>query len=192
MIDAFPESPRKKFTAHDTVRTAMMTSLIAVCSWISIPSAVPFTLQTFAVFCSILLIGGQRSLLAITAYLLAGAVGVPVFAGFTGGISRLFDSTGGYMIGFIFTALIYWASEKLPVRNTAISVSAMLIGLAAMYLSGTVWFILIYTGESGAITITKALKWCVIPFIIPDLIKLSLSFMITKRLRKHITMHRIN
>ena len=96
------------------------------------------------------------------------------------------------MIGFIFTALIYWASEKLPVRNTAISVSAMLIGLAAMYFSGTVWFILIYTGESGAITITKALKWCVIPFIIPDLIKLSLSFMITKRLRKHITMHRIN
>ncbi len=183
-----PESPRKrKFTAHDTVMTAMMTSLIAVCSWISIPSAVPFTLQTFAVFCSVSLIGGRRSLLAISAYLLVGAAGVPVFAGFTGGISRLFDTTGGYMIGFIFTALIYRALEKLSVRNTAIIVSAMLIGLAAMYISGTVWFILIYTGESGAITLAQALKWCVIPFIIPDLIKLSLSLMITKRLRKHIT-----
>ncbi len=185
-----PDTPKKKATAHDTVMTAMMTSLIAVCSWISIPSAVPFTLQTFAVFCSVSLIGGRRSLLAILSYLLIGAVGVPVFAGFTGGISRLFDSTGGYMIGFIFTALIYWASEKLPVRNTIISVSAMLIGLAAMYISGTVWFILIYIGESKAITLAQSLKWCIVPFIIPDIIKLTLSLMITKRLRKHITLIR--
>ena len=178
----------RKSSAHDIVMTAMMTALIAVCSWISIPAAVPFTLQTFAVFSSVSLIGGRRSFFSIVSYLLIGAVGVPVFAGFTGGISRILGLTGGYMTGFIFISLIYWAAEKLPLKNAAVRITAILIGLVSMYIFGTAWFIVIYTGKSGDVTLYQALKWCVLPFIVPDLIKLLLALAITKRLRKHISL----
>ena len=167
--------------------TSMMTALMAVCSWISIPSVIPFTLQTFAVFCAVSLIGGRRSFFAITAYLLIGAVGVPVFSGFTGGIGVIFGTHGGYIIGFVFIALIFWLVEKIPVRNTFITIIAMIIGLIIMYLFGTAWFIMFYTSKTGNITVFQALKWCVIPFIIPDLIKLFLAYAITNRLRKHIS-----
>lgn len=181
-------SNSRKSSAHDIVMTSMMTALMAVCSWISIPSAVPFTLQTFAVFCAVLLLGGRKSLFSIASYLFIGAIGVPVFSGFTGGVGVILGTHGGYIIGFIFIALIFWCTEKLPVRNTFITVLSMIVGLIVMYLFGTSWFVLIYTGKTGDITLFQALKWCVVPFIIPDLIKLFLALAITKRLKKTISL----
>lgn len=70
--------------------------LIAICSWISIPMTVPFTLQTFAVFLAVGVLGGKRGSLAVLIYILLGAVGIPVFAGFSGGIGVLLGNTGGY------------------------------------------------------------------------------------------------
>ena len=87
----------------DLVYISIGAALIAICSWISIPTAVPFTLQTFAVFFVLLSLGGERGTLATLVYVLLGAVGVPVFAGFSGGIGILLGSTGGYIIGFLFT-----------------------------------------------------------------------------------------
>lgn len=90
------------------VYIAIFAVIIAVCSWISVPMVVPFTLQTFGVFCAVGLLGGKRGTLSVLIYVLLGAVGVPVFAGFSSGIGTLFGVTGGYIMGFIFTALIYW------------------------------------------------------------------------------------
>lgn len=91
----------------DMVYIAIFAVIIAVCSWISVPMVVPFTLQTFGVFapsaCS-----AVKGTLSVLIYVLLGAVGVPVFAGFSSGIGTLFGVTGGYIMGFIFTALIYW------------------------------------------------------------------------------------
>ena len=97
----------------DMVYIAMGATLIAICSWISIPTAVPFTLQTFAVFFVLLLLGGERGTLAILIYILLGAVGAPVFAGFNGGIGVLLGNTGGYILGFLFVGLIYMLFTKL-------------------------------------------------------------------------------
>ena len=80
--------------------TGILAALIAVCSWISIPTAVPFTLQTFAVFLTLGLLGGRLGTLAVTVYLLLGAVGLPVFAGFHGGLGAFLGATGGYLVGF--------------------------------------------------------------------------------------------
>lgn len=176
---------KRTFTTKEIVLTAMMVALMAICSWISIPSAVPFTLQTFAVFCAVSLLGGRNSLFAVLAYLLVGAVGVPVFAGPSGGAGIILGTTGGYMIGFIFITLICWASEKLPVKHIAVKIAAMIVGIAVMYVFGTAWFIWIYTDKTGAITLSQALKWCVIPFVIPDLIKLVFAVIITERIRKY-------
>lgn len=175
---------KRKFTTREMVLTSMMVALMAVCSWISIPSAVPFTLQTFAVFCAVSLLGGRNSLFAVLAYLLIGAVGVPVFAGPSGGIGIVLGTTGGYMLGFIFITLICWASEKISV-NIAVRIAALLIGIAVMYVFGTAWFMWIYTSKTGAVTLGQALKWCVIPFVIPDLIKLVLAVIITERIKKY-------
>ena len=84
----------------------------------SIPTTVPFTLQTCAVFLAVGVLGGKRGTLSILIYLLLGAIGVPVFAGFTGGIGIVLGTTGGYIIGFLFSGLIMWAMEQLLGKKT--------------------------------------------------------------------------
>lgn len=161
---------------------ALMAVLITVCSWISIQTVVPFTLQTFAVFCALELLGGARGTLAVAVYLLLGAVGVPVFAGFTGGVGVLFGSTGGYLLGFLLTGLAYWLSERLG-HALWLRAAALLLGLALCYAFGTLWFIEIYTRANGAISLMTALGWCVLPFLLPDALKLALALLLCARLR---------
>ena len=93
---------------YDMVYIAIFAVIMAICSWISIPMEVPFTLQTFGVFIAVGILGGKRGTLAVLVYILLGAVGVPVFAGFTGGIGVLFNTTCGYIVGFLFSALVMW------------------------------------------------------------------------------------
>ena len=75
---------RRAFTTKEMVLTAMLTAVMAVCSWISVPAEIPFTLQTFAVFCAVGLLGGRNGLFSILVYILLGAIGIPVFAGPSG------------------------------------------------------------------------------------------------------------
>ena len=82
------------------VQIAQFSSIFAVCSWIQFPMTVPFTMQTFAVFCALATLGGKGGTISVLIYIVLGAVGVPVFAGFTGGVGILFGTTGGYIIGF--------------------------------------------------------------------------------------------
>ena len=166
----------------DLVYIAIGAALIAICSWISIPTAVPFTLQTFAVFFVLLALGGERGTLATLVYGLLGAVGVPVFAGFSGGIGVLLGNTGGYIIGFLFTGLIYILFTKFFKKNIVMKVVALVLGLAVCYAFGTAWFMHVYMKSSGEVGLLTVLGWCVFPFIIPDLIKLALAVVISKRI----------
>ncbi len=167
----------------DIAYIALGAALIAVCSWISIPTAVPFTLQTFAVFAVLSLLGGKRGTLATLIYILLGSVGAPVFAGFTGGVGVILGTTGGYIIGFILTGLIYILFEKLFKKKLYIEVIALVLGLAACYAVGTVWFMTVYSRGNGPIGAMTALGWCVFPFILPDLIKLGLALTLARRIR---------
>ena len=119
------EKKTKGFQTMDLAYVAVCAALMAVCSWISIPATVPFTLQTFAVFCSLGLLGGRRGTAAILVYLLLGALGVPVFAGFSGGIGILFGTTGGYLLGFILMGLIYWLGERLGRDSRRIRIASI-------------------------------------------------------------------
>lgn len=164
-----------------------MTALIAICSWISIPlGEVPFTLQAFAIFLAIGLLGGKLGTISVVAYVLLGAIGVPVFAGFTGGFGIIMGTTGGYIIGFIFTALEMWLAERIFGKKPLVSIISMIIGLLICYAVGTVWFMVIYTHNTGAVGLGAVLGWCVIPFIIPDLVKIALAFIITNRVNKYV------
>ena len=166
----------------DLVYISIGAALIAICSWISIPTAVPFTLQTFAVFFVLLALGGRRGTIATLIYVLLGAVGMPVFAGFKGGIGILFGNTGGYILGFLFVGLIYILFTSFFKKNIVIKVLALVLGLAVCYAFGTAWFMHVYIQNSGEVGLITVLGWCVFPFIVPDLIKMTLAVVIAKRI----------
>lgn len=168
------------------VQIALFAAIIAICSWIQIPLTVPFTLQTFAVFCTLGILGGKNGTISVLLYIILGAVGVPVFAGFSGGVGVLLGTTGGYIIGFLFTALLYWVithffGDKLPVM-----ILAMALGLVVCYAFGTAWFMLVYARTTGAVGLMTALGWCVFPFILPDCVKIALAILLAKRIPKHL------
>ena len=125
-------------------RQALFAVLIAICSWIAIPTVVPFTLQTFAVYLTVTLLGWKRGLAAICVYILLGLVGVPVFSGFRAGLGVLAGPTGGYIIGFIFLSLIMGAFIHRFGNGKMILFIAMLLGTIACYAFGTIWYLLVY------------------------------------------------
>lgn len=86
---------KTKFTPKEMAYIALLVVVIAVCSWISIPSVVPFTMQTFGVFCAVGLLGGFRGTVAVLIYILMGLIGLPVFSNFNGGVGYLMGPTGG-------------------------------------------------------------------------------------------------
>lgn len=177
---------KSEFRVVDLAYMAICAALIAVCSWITIPSMVPFTMQTFAVFCVLAILGGRRGTVSVLIYILLGAVGLPVFSGFKGGIGTLLGTTGGYIMGFILMGLIYWLAEKLFGLKLPVQIGAMVLGLLVCYAFGTVWFLQVYARQSGLIGVGTALSWCVLPFLLPDFGKMALAIFIAGRVRKFV------
>lgn len=174
------KSKLKNSKISDMIYIAISVALMAICAWISIPAPVPFTLQTFGVFVTVGILGGKRGSLAILIYLLLGLIGVPVFSGFGGGIQALLGATGGYIIGFLLSALAMWGMEKLLGKKTWVLALSMVLGLLVCYAFGTIWFMVVYAQNSGAVGLMTALGLCVFPFIIPDIIKIALALVLTK------------
>ena len=171
-----------KFTTRDLATIAMGVAFIAVCSWISVPTAIPFTMQTFAVCLVTALFGLRRGMWTVLCYILLGAVGAPVFSGFKGGVGALLGTTGGYIIGFLFTALIVGlATEKLG-RSLPVLIGSMAVGILVCYAFGTAWFMYVYARKTGPIGLGTALGWCVIPYLLPDAVKIALASVLTTRL----------
>ena len=173
---------KKGTNTIDLMYMALGAVLIAICSWISIPATVPFTMQTFAIFFVLSALGGKRGTVSIAIYALLGVIGVPVFAQFTSGIGVLLGNRGGYILGFIFMGLIYWLIVHCFGKKMWVEILAMVIGLTVCYTFGTIWFITVYTQANGAVGLSTVLAWCIIPFIVPDLIKLGLALTLARRL----------
>ena len=163
--------PPKHTKTTDMAHIALFSVVLTVCAWISIPAMVPFTLQTFGVFLAVGLLGGRRGSLAVLTYLLLGAVGIPVFSGFAGGVGCMLGSTGGYSIGFLLAALFMWGMERLLGRRQWVFALSILAGLLVCYSFGTAWFVWVYARRTGKIGIWTALGCCVFPYLIPDLLK---------------------
>ena len=170
---------RTRLRTVDLAYAALFAVLLMVCAWINIPLTVPFTLQTFGVFAALGTLGGRRGTLAILAYLLLGLVGLPVFSGFQGGPGVLLGTTGGYILGFLASALLYWGMTARLGDRPAVTAAAMVLGLLVCYAFGTAWFLAAYARTTGPIGLGAALGLCVFPFIVPDLAKLALANSIT-------------
>lgn len=169
------------------VYTALGTALICVCAWITIyipmTPLVPFTLQTFAIFTVAGLLSLKAGTLSVLIYILLGAVGVPVFSGFKGSLAVLVGPTGGYIVGFLLTALVVGILKKLFGRKMWTLVWIDALGLFVCYLFGSLWFIL-YSQSN----IFYVLSVCVFPFLLPDALKIFLSAFLVNRLQKRISL----
>ena len=178
------ETPAKKkyMTTRELCQSALGAAFIAVCSWISIPAEVPFTLQTFAVFFTAGMLGLKCSTLSVSVYLLLGAVGLPVFSGFRGGLGTLFGVTGGYLVGFLFIALTTGSLVDRYGRRLPVLIGSMILGLLLCYIFGSFWFFAIYTRGTGPITLGAVTAMCIIPFLPVDAVKILLASLLIRKL----------
>ena len=107
-----------------------------------------------------------------------------MFANFTGGLGIILGPTGGYLLGFILMPLVYYLFNKIAKGKLIIQIIGLIISLLVLYLFGSIWFYFIYLNEGNDISFYGVLSYCVIPFIIPDLIKLALAVLMGNRINK--------
>lgn len=164
-----------KLSTNDLVLCALCAAVTCILAPISIPLAgeVPISLATFAVLLSGILLGAKLGAMSQLIYVLLGSVGVPVFAGWTGGIGITLGMTGGYIIGYIPMALIAglvyhrFGRNESGARKYIVMFVSMILATAVLYILGTAWFI----AQTG-MTLGASLAACVIPFLPGDLIKI--------------------
>ncbi len=163
---------------RDLVRCGICGALMAVCAWICLPlGEVAVTMQSFGVFLTLCLLGGSKGTAAFSAYLILGAVGLPVFSGFRGGFGALLGPTGGYLWGFLLACLLFWLLERrLP------KTMLLILGQLLCYLCGTAWYLFAYAPGG----FWPAVLVCVVPYLLPDTLKLSLALGIAGRIKNRV------
>ena len=166
---------------------ALFAALLCICAWFYVPAGdSAFTMQTFGVFLALGLLGGKHGTLSILIYLLLGAVGLPVFSGFRGGLGVLLGPSGGYLFGFLFAGLLFWlVSACLPHVRLRLLFS-FLAGLLALYAAGTVWFSVIYVPPGTSLSLMAVIAKYVLPYLLPDGLKLGLSLLLTRKLKRFV------
>lgn len=176
----------KRIATRDIAQMALFVALMVVCSWITIPLPwVPITMQVFGVFLALCTLGGQKGTICVFLYILLGAVGVPVFSGFKAGVGVLLGTTGGYIVGFIPMAMLFWLlTSVVRTEHPAVRFGIMTVCLAVCYAFGTAWYVIAYMKGTGPIGVGTALMRCVVPFILPDVVKILLAMRIAAVIRK--------
>ena len=170
-----------KIATKTIVEIAMFTAILAILSQVSIPmpSGVPITLQTFAVALIGVVLAWKFGAVSVVVYILLGAIGVPVFAGFSGGAQVLVNYTGGFIWGFIFMAALCGVGSVM--KNKALGFVVGLAGLAICHLLGVLQFMVVMGmgfGESFALVSA--------PYLIKDVISVILAFVVGGQIRKRL------
>lgn len=176
----------KKSRTREITINSMFTALLIVCSWLSVPNMVPFSLQTFGLFITLLLAGKKRSIIAVAVYMLLGILGIPVFSGGKAGISILLGQTGGYIIGFFPCVIVGGTILERTKRRPVDILISLTAGLMCVYVFGSLWFSAVYVPQVGEWGFWTAIITCVLPFVIPDLLKIALAIFVAGRISKAI------
>ena len=170
----------QKIKTKQMVLIALMTAVTCVLGPLSIPlpfSPVPISLTNFAIFLAIFVLGMKNGTISFIIYLLLGAVGVPVFSSFRGGFQVLAGPTGGYLIGFIFLALIMGFALEHFDRKLVPTIIGMIIGMAVCYAFGTVWL-----AKLLSLSFKEGLMMGVIPYLAGDVAKIIIAAIVGPKL----------
>ena len=167
-----------KGSAKELCQIAVFVALLAVSAWISIPiGAVPITLQTLAVALAGLVLGAERGMLATFLYLAMGFCGIPVFAGFKGGAAMLLMPTGGFLFGLPVLSFRVGLGGKA--KGKSVKLVTALLGLFLCYLFGAFWL-----QKTSGVEGLEVIFACVLPFIIPDIVKIVAAYVIAEKIQK--------
>ena len=173
----------KTFSVQKMAIIALMTAVLCILAPISIPvfiSPVPISLGVLAVYLTAYLLSPLDATISVIIFILLGTFGLPVFSGYSGGLSKLVGPTGGYIIGFLFT--VYISSLFIHMKKGIIfDVIGMITGLALCYILGTIWFS--YQQGKGFIA---SLLLCVVPFLIGDAIKIIVAVILGTQINKRL------
>ena len=171
---------------------SMFVGIIIVCAWFSIlVGGIPVTLQTLGVCLAAGFLGRKYGVAAVAAYMALGFCGVPVFAGFTGGVSKLALPTGGYIVGFLpMSFVIGLFSDRIKVgaskRSAFLLALGCFLGIVLCYAVGTVWFMGYAYRTEGVASLSAALLICVLPYFPFEFLKISLAVFLILKLKKYI------
>lgn len=167
---------------RDMLLCALFACIIAILAQVQIalPTLVPITLQTLGVYLIGALLKPKLAFISTLVYVLMGAIGLPVFSGFNGGVANLLGPSGGYIYSFPIMALVI---SLIITKNNSLlfKVIAMVVGTVVCYGIGTIWFIYV-TNTS----LLPALTMCVIPFLPGDTLKIIVAIVLSKKLDKKI------
>ncbi len=165
---------------------ALFATLMCIGAWLHFPSPVPASMQTFMVFCALGLIGSKRTFIMLVLYVMMGSVGLPVFSGFTGGIGALTGPTAGFIWGFLIGVPVFYLFEKRYSDKKAIIIG-YIVYILLHYIPGALWYCIFTTSSLTLSGLVASSLVTVVPFIIPDAVKLMLSFVTVKRLKRVIS-----
>ncbi|MCD8197847.1 MAG: biotin transporter BioY [Lachnospiraceae bacterium] len=167
---------------RDMTKIAIFTALLCILAPMSIPiGPVPISLTNLVIYLSLYILGMKKGTISFLIYLLLGLVGLPVFSGYAGGPAKLVGPTGGYLIGFIFIALIGgYMIDRWP-EKYALHFIAYVASTALCYALGTAWFVYLMD-----CTVAYALGICVFPFIIGDLCKIAVAMFLGAQVRRQL------
>jgi biotin transport system substrate-specific component len=162
-----------------TVYASLFAALTAVGAFIAIPiGPVPIVLQNLFIFLAGLLLGPKWGTASVAIYLFAGALGLPVFAGGTGGAIRFAGPTGGYLIAFLPAVLIIGLISRMGRGRVVFDITAMVVGTLVIYALGAAWL-----GKVTGFDFDKALAVGVTPFLVGDAVKMAAAVPIARALR---------
>jgi biotin transport system substrate-specific component len=161
------------------VYAALFIALISVGAWIAIPvGPVPIVLQNMFVLLAGLLLGPGWGAACVAVYLLVGLAGLPVFAGGTAGIGKLFGPTGGYLLGYLPAVVVTGAISRIFGKTSLGDILAMTAGTLVIYAAGVPWLKIVFSISWG-----KAVSAGMIPFILGDALKIAAAAVIAKKIR---------
>ena len=167
---------------QDLTLIALMAALTCILGPMSITlpfTPVPISFTNLVIYFAVMVIGMKRGTISYLVYLLIGAVGLPVFSGYAGGLGKLAGPTGGYLIGFIPMIIIGGLLMEKSNRNLMVTSIGWVFGTAVAYFLGTIWFVHITHS-----TVMYALTVCVFPFIIADIAKIVIGTILGREVRK--------
>lgn len=165
----------------EIVKIALMAAIISVLGPLSVPlpfTPVPVSFTIMAVYLTSYLLGAKTGMLSVIIYILIGLAGAPVFSGFTGGAAKLIGPTGGYIIGFIFIALIGGLFVDKFKGNFWLSLLGMALGTAVCYLFGSLWL-----AYQAGMNLKQALLAGVVPYVALDCAKMILAVILGRQVK---------
>ncbi len=177
-----------KLSIRQLTMIALMAALICVLGPFSIPlpfSPVPISFCNLAVYIAVFLLGMKEGTVSVIIYVLLGLAGLPVFSGFSGGIGKVLGPTGGYIIGYIFLAIIggffvdrFYSKKKL---GLVLIFVGFVLGTICLYAFGTAWL-----AKGASLSFSAALMAGVIPYIPGDIIKILIAIFLGKTLKERL------